>query len=494
MEVTLESPSPLPLLLLGAKTPLEVRVKRSTALEAARRSVAITLKSAAKVNAPTIVVGPDEQKGTLEITADHLAAQGPVDLTLEAAAGGDVKSSKPLKMFIRGQPGTLDTTFGTQGVATVDGGPGFVPRAITVRTDDTMVALGQCPGQKPSCLVALTRDGNPDPAFGASGKLVVDFAAYPRAITSQPDGAILVATDLSEVANISMALYRYTAGGDIDTSFGGGTAFVNQQTAGTTRTLDIASDGTVVFGFEAQRPEGVSAGLVRFTSKGERITANGGFAFAQFGSLPTYLVGYSPTPTGEIIGAAINLGQGTTDGKAIVFRFTATHVLDKAFGTGGSGYTSTNIPKLTESGGRRLVQRLSDGSIVAAYYAYEQGKADMPYIARYKATGTLDSTWGKNGIVGTETTLSEGLPQAMLVDATNRVLFSSPGVTKTLSVTRLDDKGARDTSFGPFGSRKYDPPNARLVDMAAQSDGRIVIAAVNGDPPNTKFLLLRVWH
>ena len=132
--------------------------------------------------------------------------------------------------------GNLDTAFGDGGLTTTDfasSGPDVL-EDLVVQPDGMIVAAGQSstePGdfdQLSDVTVArYDAQGVLDPEFGDDGWVRTDLGSVfdtGRSVALGPNGTIVVASDVYEDANAQAAAVRYTAGGELDTTFGGGDA------------------------------------------------------------------------------------------------------------------------------------------------------------------------------------------------------------------------------------------------------------------------------
>src|SRR5205814_6591135 len=89
-------------------------------------------------------------------------------------------------------------------------------------------------------------DGRPDASFGRGGVVVTDFdRSYDMAldIGLQPDGRIVVVGE----ADGGFAIARYTAEGNLDTTFGAGGKVISRLGASATA-VAIQDDGKIVLG------------------------------------------------------------------------------------------------------------------------------------------------------------------------------------------------------------------------------------------------------
>ncbi len=117
--------------------------------------------------------------------------------------------------------GTLDTSFGTDGLVSFDAGS-FDDEGSTllIQPDGKLVVMWN-PGSNadsPPLLARFTSDGSPDATFGDEGKVAVvppEGRFRASALALQPDGKIVVGGGGS-----GALLTRYTADGMLDVTFG----------------------------------------------------------------------------------------------------------------------------------------------------------------------------------------------------------------------------------------------------------------------------------
>jgi uncharacterized delta-60 repeat protein len=129
--------------------------------------------------------------------------------------------------------GTVDTSFGSTGIASADFG-GASDRISSIKLDGngSIVALGWTGTSLATNNFAVARfqpSGQIDTGFGSGGKVTTDVFGYwdsGQATAIQADGKILAA-GYSYTSNASglkgyFALIRYNANGTLDGTFGGG--------------------------------------------------------------------------------------------------------------------------------------------------------------------------------------------------------------------------------------------------------------------------------
>ena len=142
--------------------------------------------------------------------------------------------------------------------------------------------------------------------------------------------------------------------------------------------------------------------------------------------------------------------------------------LDPTFGAGGKVTSFVGGSNSTAN----AVAVQSDGKILVA---------GVPLLTRYNSDGLLDTTFGTNGIV-----MNSGINQGkdVVIQPDGKILVTgNPTNTRVeFGVARFNSNGSLDTSFGTNGiashsiypSDNLDPGNVRFV--ALQSDGKILVA------------------
>lgn len=123
--------------------------------------------------------------------------------------------------------GSLDTTFDTDGKVTTDfGSNNDGIGAIALQPDGRIVAVGtaRVGSGLNFALARYNKDGSLDPTFGTNGMVTTDFGFGgdgAKAVALQPDGKILVAGFATPIRGQleHFALARYNPDGSLDTAF-----------------------------------------------------------------------------------------------------------------------------------------------------------------------------------------------------------------------------------------------------------------------------------
>ena len=128
--------------------------------------------------------------------------------------------------FAQAQPGTLDFSFGNEGIVTSVITEGFnMARAIAVQPDGKIIAAGHT-GFSPNYDVAVVRyneDGSNDNTFGTNGMVSISATTtsdYVLDMVLQPDGKIVLSGYIFTGSSTDVLLIRLNADGTPDNTFG----------------------------------------------------------------------------------------------------------------------------------------------------------------------------------------------------------------------------------------------------------------------------------
>src|SRR5580704_16615512 len=203
----------------------------------------------------------------------------------------------------------------------------------------------------------------------------------------------LLAIGLMSGANLAQA-----QAGSLDTTFG----------TGGTVTTSFADGVAGVGGFEQSNGDivaiaqvnfvnnvGTGIGLVRYTSAGELDTTFGmnGITVTAFAGIGFDPFGFAVQKNGDILIGGVATKSGRSEFG--LARYTATGVLDTTFGT--RGLVRTKVGARSDAPSALLLQ--PNGQIVMGGFEVAEGNfPGMMSLVRYNANGNLDATFGKGGI------------------------------------------------------------------------------------------------
>jgi len=151
--------------------------------------------------------------------------------------------------------GDLDTTFGIDGIVTINVGDDIeYATELSILPDGSIIVSGSAyiDGYKRFCAVKLNSEGNVDPLFGIDGIIITSFSAGDQSsansVIIQPDNRIIAGGYTIQGSNYKFALARYNTDGTLDTTFSGdGKVTTNLGASNETiEDLILQTDGKIV--------------------------------------------------------------------------------------------------------------------------------------------------------------------------------------------------------------------------------------------------------
>jgi uncharacterized delta-60 repeat protein len=385
--------------------------------------------------------------------------------------------------------GSLDPTFGSGGTAaeTI-----FAPNAVVCQSDGKTVIGGAY-----FDLERFNSNGSVDTSFGSNGIVTMKkFTGTCQGLALQSDGKIVAAGYAMGKTN-EFAVARYNTNGSLDSSFGsqgivttsvGSGAFVSAVAIDVNGNIDVV--GNAQGGFA----------LVRYTTTGSLDTS-----FNKTGLVITTASGLTNAralaiqPDGNIVVAgksssgmavARYVGTGTTAGQ-----------LDSAFGAGGivivpppagAAYPGQANGVLIQNGGSIVTVGLLSGGASSGGLT----------VARFNSNGTLDASFGSQGIVVNSLFAPGGGGVAGVLSANGDIVaLGGGGTNHFIGATAYLPNGSTDTTFGNNGTTTTLGFSGADVGIAVRPNGELVAAGLttnssgafqSGDiallfPPNTKI-------
>ena len=361
---------------------------------------------------------------------------------LTAGPGGFSDSAFGLARY--NANGTVDTSFGTNGVASVNPSSGNdLLSAVVPLPGGKFMLVGTIVGS--NNLVALARinaNGTADSGFGTGG--IVTFDVRPAATsnfelvgdaTLLGDGTILVAGAITTSgAGTQFIAMKFSQDGVADTSFGGNDP--------------LFADGVASSG--AMGTTSISAGAVAVQSTGKFVIA--GLRQPSFNTL-----------------------------EGVAVRFNA----DGSFDTGWGASGVRSIPTATD---------IKDAVVIAGDKIVLAGRATIsnffrPMVARLNADGTLDTGFAGDGVFSLDSVSGSLTTAEVLTDGDVAAIGqgTAPDGSSQLLYVRLTSAGVLDNSFGPSGQgflfrRKVNGTTVFGSSSALRADGGVMVGGAFGTP------------
>ncbi|WP_297696753.1 DUF2341 domain-containing protein, partial [uncultured Eudoraea sp.] len=416
-------------------------------------SVAITVN--AVNDAPTFGIGDgtqttDVNSGKDQPYATALQSDGKIVTVGFAQNGGQFEFA-----VTRYNPdGTLDTSFGGDGIVSTDGGAmGNVATTVAIQNDGKIVVAGST-GDGLSDDFAVLRynsDGTPDTTFDGDGMVTTSFSAgldQAYSIQIQPGGEILVLGTSSNGTELTMA--RYNADGSLDTSFDGDGKLTASFPAGLQNpdSVLLQSDGKILVSGTQYVVDHHQLALARFDANGNIDTSfdGDGLATVYVGSGGNdYPGGLTQQADGKILLVGRSWNGTTGDADFSVVRFNTNGSLDTSFS--GDGMLTTAIGTGDERAADVVVQ--PDGKILVAGYS-DNGSDNEFAVVRYDANGTLDSSFGTGGQVTTNFGSGDDYVSSIQLQPDGKIVVVGDAgdfAGQDIALVRYNADGTLDDSF-----------------------------------------------
>jgi uncharacterized delta-60 repeat protein len=323
----------------------------------------------------------------------------------------------------------------------------------------------------------IGRSGTLDPSFGAGGTVTTNFggdSVSPLTAIEQSNGDIAVVAGLGNgVPNEEdFALVRYTSNGTLigTTRAAFFTDGINSPTALTVQSNgDIVVVGTASLTFDGAQ----EFAIARFTPSGQLDTT-----FGTGGLVTTDISGPFPAPSavlaqsnGQIlVGGFVDGVNKHTSGQTVLVRYNANGSLDTTFGTDGI------VMEPTIAASPAALAQLSSGS-----YLVVGGAA--PSSVEFSSTGVLQATVTPGTLAAANNQSGTGCCSPVVFQPNGDYVVaqtvSTGGHLHTdVKASRFLETGVVDTSFSStrftFGGNTENEPQA----IALQLNGQIVVGGI----------------
>jgi uncharacterized delta-60 repeat protein len=328
------------------------------------------------------------------------------------------------------QNGSLDNTFGSGGVTTINIYSGFSNivgelNGLKLQADGKIVVVGALLNGTGGRVIRLNANGTSDNTFGSSGVLTISSISGVSInnlndVAIQSNGKIVVA---GLANNTDFAVIRINADGTFDLGFSGD----GLQTTNFTVSSDVAK----------------AVGI---------------------------------QPDGKIV-----VG-GDNNSDFLIARYSSTGTLDNTFDTDGRQTVNFNATDVCNS---LLIQ--PDGKILMGGNTFTT--TEILALCRLNTDGAIDISFGGAGKYSTP---DGGGFCSLALQSDNRIVVTTtknPISSPQILILRLNPHGALDTSFDTDGKQtlSFGFGSEYANSVAIQADGKIIVGCYNDD----KLLLAR---
>jgi uncharacterized delta-60 repeat protein len=434
-----------------------------------------------------------------EIHAIALQPDGKIVAVGVAGSGPVPGSSFALARY--NPDGTLDPAFGVGGKVTSNfSGHNDGATDMVLQPDGKIVVSGSVQFDVHNADSAVARylpDGTLDATFGTGGLVTIDFDSQHDAAVSialQPDGKIVTLNAIDTLAfDTRWALVRYDTNGALDPSFGSGGKVITNVGPDDDRptTIALQGDGKILATGLTLAGTNNQVALVRWDSNGslDATFGSGGIVKTAFAGEDAGGFDLKPLPSGQILVAGGGPGAGADLGDFLLLRYDSNGALDTTFGTGGFVLTDFQ----GSSDGATGIAVDASGRILVVGQSFGTASSDFA-MARYSAGGSLDASFGSGGKVLTD--FFGGLDGAadIAIQADGKIVLGGAAsdppdqdFAQEFALARYLDDGCNrppDCSLAEASVSLLWPPNHSLQDVSilgvSDPDGDTVTITITG--------------
>lgn len=386
------------------------------------------------------------------------------------------------------QPGDLDAGFGTDGVLTVDAQSlGLQNRVsqISTQPDGKIIFVGgvrNASGTEGDHLIGrVTSEGVLDLSFGNQGTTITSLGGLEGLIglRIEPSGSILCVGSSNQSGSYEHAIVRFDSAGNLDLSFGSNGVLYNLplSTSSVPTSIEFDSSNNLYV-------TGTSNGDILLSKYGSNSFPIPSFGTSGSESLDLGLVETSTELALQNDGKVVLAGSQAESGfpeNVIVVRLTANGMLDQTFN--GTGWVNLMLSTGIDRPSDMIV--LPDGRILVVGIAANQSVTSLEAFAlRLMPDGSYDNSFGTNGLARYDIGTGDDYASAVVLQPDGKAIIgggtndNSTILNEDFLLLRINEDGSIDQSFGNNGvvvteiSSSYE----RIIDMELQTNGKLIVA------------------
>jgi uncharacterized delta-60 repeat protein len=356
-----------------------------------------------------------------------------------------------------------------------------------------------------TALISYGQDGSLDSTFGTNG-IGIYGGTYREEtrltdFTLNTDGSIILVGEYTHVnrpipdLTRKFTLLKLDPSGNAISGFGQDLTLLNNRSAGANKVVLQPDNKIVAAGFSGLYEDSADFAIVRFLPAGGIDSSFGSYGkvITDFGSnVGEEAVDLLLQNDGKIIAIGNSGGSLTGNSNVVLARYNPDGTLDNSFGVGGK-FISFLFPGLSNYVSTATLQK--DGRILIGGYT----KNGFGFLARLTTNGSLDSSFGVNGVKALDgdqivsSMRQTNTVQCLKVQDDGKIVicghWDSTSVSEKIQrgafVIRFNNGGTFDNTFGSAGKIIFPGAVRNIFDaaytnnlnaLALQKDGKIVAA------------------
>jgi len=388
-----------------------------------------------------------------------------------------------VSLQVTAQPGALDADFDANGIVEINTGSAWgIAHEVVQAPDGKLLVCGYSSQVGNDMFVTrLNPDGSNDISFGTNGMVFIDLGdeqAYCMAL--QPDGKILLAGEAGQFGG-AFGVIRLTDSGSLDPTFGNNGLTLVEMGPGSESIwkIELLPDGRIIAGGGVADGSNFDFALIRLLPDG---SLDNTFSFD--GKVVTTIAdvdlfqSMAVGSDGKITAVGI-AEEGASDREALLVRYNSDGSLDVTFGLNGI------VQKDLGPGDDELFDIVLDGSgKILVCGTSGSGNAANMLFAKFNDDGTIDNTFSFDGMVLTDFDNGWDVARSMLKQPDSRILIAgiSDANGGTFAMARFNPDGSLDNTFGTNGKVTTLIGNGCFIySVALQSDLDILACGYSSD-------------
>ncbi len=394
--------------------------------------------------------------------------------------------------------GSLDNGFGSQGkVATDLGNSPDIGFTAAIQNDGKIIVAGTSSSAHSNMsLVRYNTDGIIDTSFLNHGRILNDMGSSSAGYSASvlPDGKIIVAGFYDNGSNSDFLLSRFNTDGSLDFSFpGGGNETQDLNGASdVANSIAVQSNGKMVVAGYSFNGSNNDFAIVRFNTDGSLDMAfdGDGIVFTDILTNSYDLANsVAMQQDGKIVAAG--LADNGTNYDIAVVRYNSDGSKDNSFDS--DGIVTTDIDNSIDYGSTVLIQ--PDQKIIVAGFSFVNSSYKL-VLVRYNSNGSLDNTFGSGGKVVSDIGPTIALKSSAALQADGKIIVGrnvSNGSNYDFALIRYNSNGSIDSTFGADGIAVIDFDGKQDLNLSVliQPDGKVIAAGASSDGFSFDYALAR---
>lgn len=364
--------------------------------------------------------------------------------------------------------------------------------ATAVQSDEKMIAVGTTWNGSNSDMIVVryNTNGSLDTTFGDNGVKMVDFGVFKDGATSvaiQSNGKIVVAGFTSDQSGSHFALFRLNKSGSFDSSFIiNGSPEINRTELGRINALSLLNDGKILVAGTLWNGSNNDFGLMCFKSNGNLDSSFGvnGIVKTDFGSTEDGVKSMVQQPDGKIL--VVGMSTAYSSSKVTIIKYNRDGTIDptynKSFVVGDHDVVNA-------------IAMQSDNKLVLGGSFYPKAESDNINsdfeIFRLDTTGTFDTTFNHTGFKVVDG-LNDDIINSIIIQRNGRIIAGGAS-DNTSSLICLNSNGTLDSSFNKTGIKLTEASTSRNAIRGMAIYGNKLYTAGYGLFPGSLGLAMRYY-